>query len=76
LVYGDARHGPGGLNLPLGQALAAPRQEDGDGIGRADDALPQLEEALDQLDRLDVRHGRLAPHVAIIPSPLHPEIVS
>src|SRR5258705_3177592 len=57
LFWVDAPHWPGRLELPLGQALAAPGQEDGDGIGRADDALAQLEEALNQLHRLDVRHG-------------------
>ena len=43
----DPQHWPSRLELPLGQALAAPGQEDGNGIGRADDAFAQLEEALD-----------------------------
>jgi hypothetical protein len=47
----------GRLELPFGQALAAPGQENGKGVGRADDTFAQLEEALDQLQRLDVRHG-------------------
>src|ERR1700730_13496702 len=57
LLYVDTRRAPGRLEFPLGQALAAPGQEDGNGIGRADHTLPHLEEALDQLHRLDIRHG-------------------
>src|SRR5262252_8629775 len=53
----DAPEGRSRLELPLGQTLTAPGQEDGNGIGRADDTFPQLEEALHQLHRLDVRHG-------------------
>src|SRR5713101_4954913 len=57
LLYGDTRRTSGRLDLPLVETLAAAGQEDGHGIGRTHHALAQLEEALDQLHGLDIRHG-------------------